>query len=93
MLGVDERVIGDAGADVGVEAEGLAGGDVEALESAALRGGDGRFQEDFGAAQGFPGAGFDAGGDAAQVDFFADFDGFDVECARRPLSGCGEWRP
>ena len=79
MLGVDERVIGDAGAHVGVEAERFAGGDVEALETAALRRGDGRFQENLGAAQGVPGAGLDAGGVAAQVDLLADLDGFDVK--------------
>ena len=79
MLRVDERVVGNAGPDVGVEAECLARGDVEALEAAALRRGDGGFEKHFGAAQGFPGAGLDARGVAAQVNFFADLDGLDFE--------------
>ena len=93
MLGVDERVIGDARADVGVQAERLARGDVEALEAAALRRGDGRFEEDLGAAQGFPGAGFDAGGVAAQVNLLADLDGFDLESGAGGFQNLRAWRP
>ena len=82
MLGADERVIRHARPDVGVEAEHLARGDVEALVAAALRGGDGSFQEHLGAAQRIPGAGRDAGGVAGEVNLLADFDGVDFKgCA------------
>ena len=81
MLRVDERMIGNAGPHVRVEAQRLAGGHVEALEAAALRRGDGRLQKNFRAAQGFPGAGLDTRGIAAQVDFFTDFDGLDLDAA------------
>ena len=83
MPGVHERVVGDAGADIGVLAEGLAGGDVEALEAAALRRGDGSLEEDVGPQQGFPGARFDPRGVAAQIDLFSDFNGFDLERGAR----------
>ena len=79
MLGVDERMVGDARPDVGILAERLARGDVQALEAAALRRGDRSFQEDLGAQEGVPGARFDAGGIAAQINLFADLDGLDVE--------------
>ncbi len=39
----------------------------------------GAFKKHFGAAQRFPGAGLDAGGVAAQINLFADFDGLDRE--------------
>ncbi len=83
VFGVDEGMVGNARAHVGVQAQRLAGGDVEALETAALRGGDGRLQEDLGAPQRFPGAWVDAGAVAAQVDLLADFDGFDVDARAR----------
>ena len=54
MLGVDERMIGNARPHVGVEAQRLARGDVEALEAAALRGGDGRFRETLWCGAGIP---------------------------------------
>src|ERR1017187_10570032 len=76
VLGFDEGVIGDAGADVGIESEHLARGDIEALEAATLRGGDGGFVEDLGAAQRFPGAGLDAGGVSLEVDFLPNFHDF-----------------
>ena len=79
MLGVDERVIGNARPHVGIQAQGLAGGHVEALEAAALRRGDGSLQKDFGAQERRPGAGFNAGRVAAQIDFFANLDGFDLQ--------------
>ena len=65
--------------------EGLARGDVEALEAAALRRGDGRLEEDLGPQEGIPGARVDAGGIAAQVDLFADLDGLDLESRARRL--------
>ena len=83
MLGVDVGVVRNARANVGVEAERLAGRDVEALEAAALRRRDRRFEEHFGASQRIPGAGFDADAHAALIDLFADFDGFDVESGAR----------
>src|SRR5207245_7584342 len=48
MLGFDEWVIRNAWPHIGIKAQRLARSDVKALESAALRGGDGRFEEDFG---------------------------------------------
>ena len=54
VLGADEGIIRHARADVGVEAQHLARGHVEALVAAALRRGDGRLQEHLGAAQGLP---------------------------------------
>ena len=48
MLGVDERMIGNARPDVGILPQGFSGGDVEALESSALRGRDGSLEEDLG---------------------------------------------
>ena len=93
MLGVDVGVVGHAGADVGVEAQRLARRDVQALEAAALRRGDRRLEKDLGAPQRFPRAGLDADADAALVDLLADFDGFDLECARPLPSGCEAWRP
>ena len=44
VLGLDERGVGDAGADVGEQPERFAGGDIEALVAAALGRGDGGFQ-------------------------------------------------
>src|SRR5687767_734364 len=70
MLRLDVRMIGDAGADVGIESERLASGDVEALETAALRGGDGGLQEDTGTAEGVPGSGLNSRADAAQIHLF-----------------------
>src|SRR6476659_977266 len=61
--------------DVGIEAEHLARGDVEALVSAALRRGDGGLQEDLGAAERVPGAGRNAGSIAGKVNLFANVDG------------------
>ena len=55
------------------------------LEAAALRSRDRRFEEDFGAPQRFPGARLDAGIDAAQINLFADFDGFDSDAGARLL--------
>ncbi len=74
VFGLHEGRVGHAGADVGVEAERLAGGHVEALVAATLRGGDRRLEEDLGPPQGFPGLGSDAGQFAALVHGFADFD-------------------
>jgi hypothetical protein len=73
------RLYGTTRKHVGVEPQLLARGDVEALESAALRGGNGRFVEDLGATERIPSAGIDTGGIAAQVDFLADLDGFNFE--------------
>ena len=81
MLGVDVGVVGDARAHVRVQAEHLPGGDVQALEAAALRRRDRRLQEHLRAAQRLPRARLDAGTVAAQVDLLADFDGLDVEPA------------
>ena len=79
VLGVDEGVIGHAGPHVGILPERLAGGDVEALEAAALRGGDGSFEEDFGSQERVPGTRFDSGAIAAQINLFANLDGLDLE--------------
>ena len=79
MLGLDVRVVGHGRPHVGVEAQRHAGGDVQTLVAAALRGGDRSFQEDPRTADGLPGPGVDAGRDAAQVDLLADFNGLDVK--------------
>ena len=49
--GLDERVIRNTGTDIGVETQCFARSDVQALESPALRRGDGGLQKNFGAAQ------------------------------------------
>ena len=72
-------VVGDAGPDVGVEAEGLARRDVQALEAAALGRRDRGLEEDLRAPQRFPRLGRDAGAVAGEVDFFADLDLLDRE--------------
>ena len=77
-------MVGNARPHVRVEAQSLAGGHIEAFEAAALRCGDGGLQKHFRAAQGFPSAGLNTRGIAAQVDFFTDFDGLDFDgCAGR----------
>jgi len=79
VLGVDERVIGDAWPHIRVLAQRLARGHIEALESAALRRGDGRFEKDFGAQERIPRTRFYAGGVAAQVNLLANLNGLDLE--------------
>ena len=54
MPGVHERVVGDARADIGVLAQRLARGHVEALEAAALWRGDGSLQKHPGSAMTIP---------------------------------------
>ncbi len=79
VLGADEGIVRHARADVGVEAQHLARGHVQALVTSALRRGDGSLQKHLGAAQGIPGAGHDAGRVARKINLLADFDGFDVQ--------------
>ncbi len=74
MPGGDERRVRSAGPHVGVEPERLAHGDVEALEPAALGGGDRRLVEHARAPQRLPGAGLDSRADALRVDLLADLD-------------------
>src|ERR1039458_7586200 len=68
VLGVDEGVVRDARPHVGILAQRLARGHVEALEAAALGRGDRSLQEDLGSQQRFPGARLDTCAIAAQVD-------------------------
>src|SRR5262245_61225907 len=79
MLGIDERMVGDAWTNIGVLAERFAGSDVQALEPASLRSGDGGLEEHLGAQQRLPRARLDAGRITAQINFFADLDGLDLE--------------
>ena len=92
MLGVDEGVVGDARPHVGVLAQRLAGGDVQALEAAALRRGDGGLEKDLGAQQRFPGTRFDAGGIAAQSKPFRQSRWSRCREPRRPPPESGAWR-
>src|SRR3977135_1013395 len=79
MFGFDERVIRDAGADVGIKAQRLADGNVQALEPTALWRGDRRFEKNFCPAQGIPRARFDARRVPGQVNFLADVYCFYIE--------------
>ena len=79
MFRVDVRVVGNARADIGVKAETLARGDVQAFVSASLGSGDRGFVENFGAAQRFPRTGFDTGRVAAKVNLFADVNRFNFK--------------
>ena len=56
MFGLDERMVGNTRTHIGVKTERLAHGYIQTLETAALRRGDRRFEEYFGAAQRIPGA-------------------------------------
>ena len=87
VLGLDVRMVGDARPDVGVEAERLAGGDVEALVAAALRRGDGRFEKHLGAAQRLPRFRVDARGVAATGTPFRRSRSFRCRGALRLPSG------
>ena len=83
MFGIDEGMIGNAGANVGVKAQRLANGHVQALVAATLGRGNGRFKKDFCAAQRFPGAGLNTRTIAGQINFLADIYCFYFEvCAR-----------
>ena len=79
MLGPDIGIITQAGADIGIEPESLAGGDVERLETPALRCGDGGLEKNPGAPQGIPRRRLNPGRIAAQIDLLSDFDLLDVE--------------
>ena len=79
MPGLDEGMVSNAGPNVRVEPESLTRSDVKALEAAALRRGDGGFEKNFGASQGFPRARLDTRGIAAQVNLFANFYDFGFE--------------
>ena len=74
VLGRDEGVVRDAWTHIREETKRLAHGDIQALEPAALRRGDRRFEKDASAAQRLPCAGLDTRGGAAQIDRFADLD-------------------
>jgi len=76
VQGFDVRVVAHAGADVGVQAQGFADGDVQAFVTTTLRGGDGCFQKHLGAPQAVPACWCNASGVARQVNLFADLDGF-----------------
>src|SRR5206468_381776 len=59
------------------QSQPFARGDVEALETAALRRGDGRLEEHLGAPKRFPRGGVDACAVASQIHLFADLDSLD----------------
>ena len=79
MFRADERMVGNAGTNVGIKSQTLADGHVQAFETTALWRGNGRFQKHFGAPQRIPGAFFNTRAVAGQVNLFADLDGFDFE--------------
>src|SRR5258705_2842275 len=79
MLRLDERMIGDERPHIGIEAEPFARGDIETLETAALRSRDRRLEKNLGASQGLPGTGLDTRAIAAQIHFFANLDRLDVD--------------
>jgi hypothetical protein len=77
--------IGPAGAHIGEEAEPLPDGHVEALEAAALRGGDRGLEQEARAPQPLPGVRRDAGAHALAVGSFADLDLLDGDARPRGL--------
>ena len=79
MLRVHKRVVRNAGPHVGILAQRLARGDIQALEPAALRRCDRRFQEHFGPQKRVPGTGLNTRGIAAQINLLANLDGLDLE--------------
>ena len=81
VRGLHERVIADAGAHVGVQAQRLAHRDVEALIPAALRRGDGRLQQHLCTAQAFPRFGRDTGRVAHLILLLADLYRFDGDAS------------
>ena len=86
VLRFHEGVIGHAGPNVGIKAERLAHGDVQALVAATLRRGNRRFKENFCAAQRVPGAWLYPGAVPGQINFLADFYCFNLEVS----AGCFE---
>ena len=92
-----EGVITAAGSHVGEEAEGLSDRNVQALVPAALRRGDGTFEEDGVAAQGVPRLSRDAATVAAEVDLLAHIDVLVGEVAVRGFedaeNGIGDLGP
>jgi hypothetical protein len=85
VLGRDVRVVGHARTHVRVEPQQLTCRDVQALEPAALRGCDGRLQEDLGPQQAIQRALLDARRVAAEVDLLADFNLLDLQPRARLL--------
>ncbi len=83
MAGEHEGVIGDAGANIREQAQGLAHRDIQALEPTTLGRGDGGFQKHPGAAQRLPGPRVDAGAPAALISGLADFNGLQGEVGAR----------
>jgi hypothetical protein len=81
----DVGVVGDAGAQVGVQAEGLAQGDVHRLVAAALRRGDRPLEDDLVLVDGLPGVVADTGQQAALIGLETDGDGMEVEGRVRGL--------
>ena len=83
MKGSHEGVIGDARAHVGVKTERLPDGDVQALETSALRGRNRCFQEGPCAAERLPGRRFDSGACPPAVNALTDLDLLDRELRSR----------
>src|SRR5439155_22915856 len=83
MQRLHERVVGDAGTHVGVEAERLASRDVQALEPSALRGRDRSFQENPCSTERLPGRRLDTGARPAPINPLADLDLLDRELRSR----------
>jgi len=79
MLGGDERGIGRARPDIGIQPERLADGDVEALESAPLGRRDRRLVEHLRPPQAVPGLRRDACGVAREIDALPDVDRLEGE--------------
>ena len=85
VFGRDVGIERHAGPNVGVHAERLADGNVEALEAAALRRRDRRLQKDLRAPQRFPGRRLDAVAQTLVVDRLADLDALELEPRSRGI--------
>src|SRR6185503_16428778 len=83
MLGLNKRMIRNAGSYVGIEPERFAHRDVEALVTAALWSCDRGLEKNFGSAQGVPRAGIDARSISGEIDLLANVYFFDIQFRAR----------
>src|SRR3989440_5088930 len=81
VQGFDKGVIGNAGTYIRIESKHRTGRDVEAFVTSALRRGNRSFKKYSGAAERFPGAGFDSRADTTEVNFLAYFDWLDFNAS------------
>ena len=85
MQRVHIRRIAHAGAHVGIQAHGFSHRDVQAFVAAARGRGNRRFEEYLGAPQALPGAVFNAGTVATEINFLANV--YRLRCNLRASSG------